>query len=415
VSRGLDGDAVDDLANPSDVITARFGKLAKIWTRRQVSGNQDIEKMTHLRQQFQSVENLEVTSVTKAHYPNFNALRLMAASAVVFSHSFLLATGSEETEPLHSTGLTAGVYGVFVFFILSGFLVTESAKRASGVGDYFRKRFLRIAPALVVSTFLITYAVVPFFAPNGPMEFIRDPDVLNNVIKTIFLHNGGLYFYGVEFYPPSSQADFLPGVANGVLWTIRLEVIGYAFVGLLMAMSLLQDRRQALTIPIILAIVVFSIVNAHAVSVKWISELLLVLPAFCCGIFLNWLVRFHVPQARIALLFVIGIVPAVYFGVLPETFSFLVAYPLIWLGAVRFKPLNWFSSTSDISYGLYLYGWPVTQLIRSFMGEGLSGYQMTALALPATALVAYASWHLVEKPALRFKTAVPKNPVIAAF
>ena len=352
--------------------------------------------------------------MTASHYPNFNALRLMAASAVVFSHAFLLATGSEETEPLHSTGLTAGVYGVFVFFILSGFLVTESAKRSVGMADYFRKRFFRIAPALVVSCFLITYAVVPLFAPNGPAAFIQDPDVLNNVIKTIFLHIHILYFDGVQFYPPSGGADFLPNVANGVLWTIRLEILCYAFVGLLMATSLLQDRRQPITVVIVSAIAVLSVVYLNAVQVKWISGLIFVLPAFCCGIFLNWLVRFHTPRAGIALLFVIGIVPAVYFEVLPETFSFLVAYPLIWFGAVQFKPLTSFSSGSDISYGLYLYGWPVTQLLRSFLGDGLSGYQMAALAFPMTALVAYASWYIVEEPALRFKTAAAKDPAMAA-
>jgi peptidoglycan/LPS O-acetylase OafA/YrhL len=345
------------------------------------------------------------------HYPNFNGLRLLAASAVVFSHAFLLATGSEETEPLQSTGMTAGVYGVFVFFILSGFLVTESAKRSSGVLDYCRKRFLRIAPAFVVSTILITYAVVPFFAPNGPTAFIQAPEVLSKVIATIFLQDDGLYFYGVEFYPPSGPADFLPSVANGVLWTIRLEIIGYALVGLFMALSLLQDHRQPVTILFVVAIAALSLVYANAVSVKWISELLLILPAFCCGIFLNWMVRFHTPRGRIALLFVAGIAPAVYFGVLPQVFTFLVAYPLIWLGAVQFKPLAWFSSGSDISYGLYLFGWPVTQLIRSFMGEGLSGYEMTASALPVTALIAYASWHLIEKPALRFKTVVRRKAV----
>ena len=106
--------------------------------------------------------------------------------------------------------------------------------------------------------------------------------------------------------------------------------------------------------------------------------------------------------------------PGGLFRVLPETFTFLIAYPLIWFGAVQFKPLAWFSSSSDISYGLYLFGWPVTLLIRSFIGDGLSGYEMTALALPLTALVAYASWYLVEEPALRFKTAAAKNPAMAA-
>ncbi|MBN8958764.1 MAG: acyltransferase family protein, partial [Rhizobiales bacterium] len=75
------------------------------------------------------------------HYRNFDALRLFAASSVVFSHSFLIATGSETAEPLKSTGFVAGVYGVFVFFILSGFLVSESAIRSATIETFIRNRF----------------------------------------------------------------------------------------------------------------------------------------------------------------------------------------------------------------------------------------------------------------------------------
>jgi peptidoglycan/LPS O-acetylase OafA/YrhL len=39
---------------------------------------------------------------------------------------------------------------------------------------------------------------------------------------------------------------------------------------------------------------------------------------------------------------------------------------------------------------------------------------MAALAFPMTALVAYASWYIVEEPALRFKTAAAKDPAMAA-
>lgn len=47
----------------------------------------------------------------------------------------------------------------------------------------------------------------------------------------------------------------------------------------------------------------------------------------------------------------------------------------------------------------------MTQLIRAATGDGLSGYELTGLALRATWIVAYFSWHLIEKPALAFKAA----------
>jgi peptidoglycan/LPS O-acetylase OafA/YrhL len=223
--------------------------------------------------------------------------------------------------------------------------------------------------------------------------------------SSVFLHTDKLYFDTVQFYPPSADAEWLPQNTNAVLWTIRLEILSYAFVALLMSISLLKPGRQAMTVVIVVVLAALSVAYLPNVKVKWISQLMFVLPSLCCGIFMNWLVRFHRPRADIAFISAVGLALAALYGVLPSVFCFLVAYPLIWMGSVSFSPFRWFSSETDLSYGIYLYGWPVTQLIRAAVGDGLSGYELTALALPATGLVAYLSWHLIEKPALAFKAA----------
>jgi peptidoglycan/LPS O-acetylase OafA/YrhL len=345
------------------------------------------------------------------HYQNFNALRLIAASSVVFSHAFLIATGSEETEPLYFTGRVTAIYGVFLFFILSGFLVTESAKHSNSLFDYLRKRFLRIAPAFVVSTLLITYVVCPLFSTDGAWNFIQQGSTLKEVLLALFFHTDSLYFENVTFYPPSGEASYLPHVANGVLWTIRLEVLSYVFVGLLMVFSLLKNRGQLIAVALASGFAVISLVYMNSVSSKWLVVFLFVAPSFCCGIAMNLLVGIHQPRNWIAGLFLLSFIPALYYGVLPQAFPFIVAYPLIWLGSVRFPPFAWIGEKSDISYGMYLYGWPITMLLRAAVGDGLSGYEMALLALPLTAIVALFSWHLVEEPALRLKKKRPHGPV----
>lgn len=345
------------------------------------------------------------SSMVATHYRNFDALRLFAAGTVVFSHSFLIATGSEATEPLAGTGRVTGIYGVFIFFILSGFLVTESAKRTATLPDFMLKRFLRIAPALVVSTLVVAYLVCPPFAADGPLAFVTDGSVLNLVMQIVSLHSVGFYFANVTFYPKLNEADWLPSVANGVLWTIRIEVIGYVLIGLMAAASLFKARLQPVMIAIVIGLIVATMAYAYSVKTKWISELLLVLPSLCCGILMNWLVQGHRPSGWIALASLTGLVPAAYFGVLPQAFCFLVAYPLIWFGGAAFNPMPRFYEGTDISYGVYLYGWPITQLIRHFVGPDLNGYEMTALTLPATMAAAWLSWRFIEKPALRFKPA----------
>ncbi|MDR0480088.1 MAG: acyltransferase [Burkholderiaceae bacterium] len=350
-------------------------------------------------------------------YRNFDAVRLYAASSVVFSHSFLIATGVEATEPLKSTGLVTGVYGVFVFFILSGFLVTESAQRSATIGIFVRNRFLRIMPALVSSTLLVGYVLCPLFATNGALAFIADQKVFIRVIEIITFHSDNFYFPNLAFYPPLNKTDWLPGVANGVLWTIRWEVTGYLFIGLMATASLLKPKPQSwiILLATLAALVVLSFTYGRQVSTQWISELLFVVPSLCCGIFMTWLVRRHRPRGWIALVLMAGVVPATYFHVLPEVFPFLVAYPVIWLGSAPIPLLPRFYEKTDISYGIYLYGWPVIQVLRHFVGPHLSGYELAALALPVTILVAWLSWRFIEKPALGLKTSakqqmLPANP-----
>lgn len=341
--------------------------------------------------------------MTSIRLPYFDIVRLLAAIIVVFSHSFLIATGTEEGEPLYATGHVSGVYGVFIFFIISGFLVTESAKRSASVADYFRKRFLRIAPAFAVSTLVVVYLVCPFFVQAGAMRFITSPEVLSTTMQVIFLHVDNLYFTDVQFYTPANGPDWLPHLASGVLWTIRLEIIGYLLIAILMALGLLRSGKQVLTLPIVAVLAGCCVVYLHSFTKLWLGGPLLVLPSLCCGIGMNWLVQYHRLRAWIAVIFAIGVIPAAYFHVLPETFCFFAAYPIIWVGINGIPMLRFTGNGTDISYGIYLYGWPMLQLLRAALGPNLNGYEMAVLAIPATAAVAYLSWYFVEKPALSFK------------
>jgi peptidoglycan/LPS O-acetylase OafA/YrhL len=55
---------------------------------------------------------------------------------------------------------------------------------------------------------------------------------------------------------------------------------------------------------------------------------------------------------------------------------------------------------ADLSYGLYIYGWPVAQTLVHLY-PGLGPVELAALSLACTLPLAAASWHLVERPSLR--------------
>ncbi len=99
---------------------------------------------------------------------NFDALRLVAAVSVVFSHSFLIAEGTQDHEPLiWLTGNQSilGLVGVFVFFAISGFLVTQSFEETGDAWRFLAKRALRIFPGLFVATLLSAFVLAPSSPP----------------------------------------------------------------------------------------------------------------------------------------------------------------------------------------------------------------------------------------------------------
>jgi peptidoglycan/LPS O-acetylase OafA/YrhL len=58
----------------------------------------------------------------------------------------------------------------------------------------------------------------------------------------------------------------------------------------------------------------------------------------------------------------------------------------------------------DYSYGIYVYAFPVQQTLIALLAP-MSSWLLFALATPLTTALAVASWHAVEKPALRLKRA----------
>ena len=90
------------------------------------------------------------------HDNNLNLIRIIAASLVLFSHTFTVVTGDSKREPLRlDYGVTLGSISVDVFLIISGLLVTISLIRGNDAVKFAKSRFLRIWPGLTIS-FLIT-------------------------------------------------------------------------------------------------------------------------------------------------------------------------------------------------------------------------------------------------------------------
>jgi peptidoglycan/LPS O-acetylase OafA/YrhL len=101
---------------------------------------------------------------------NIDALRLILAVLVIFSHSYVLGTGSEAAEPLLRATrgqLTLGALAVDWFFVLSGFLIAQSWERIRALGPFLVKRARRIYPGFIVAVAVCSWVVVPLARPTA--------------------------------------------------------------------------------------------------------------------------------------------------------------------------------------------------------------------------------------------------------
>ena len=154
---------------------------------------------------------------------NFNLIRFVAATLVLFSHSFALSIGSSDAEPLRaSIGMTWGDIAVDIFFITSGFLIANSFLTRSNVLVFLWSRALRIFPALIIAVLFCVFVIGIAFTSLEPKEYLAHDQTQRYLIKNIMLVGGIEYSLpGVFSENPFSHA------VNGSLWTMPYEVKMY--------------------------------------------------------------------------------------------------------------------------------------------------------------------------------------------
>lgn len=339
--------------------------------------------------------------IKKAYYPNFNLIRLVAASTVIFSHAFLISEKTSANEPferLIGGGNILGIFGVYVFFITSGFLVTQSAQSGSASGFLWR-RALRIYPALVVCTLLSVYVLAPFFSPLGISAYLRNSLHVKTTVHAVLDPNYGMILPHVQFYDPA--ISWLATFVNGSLWTIPQEIFCYLILAALMAIGLLRAPLIASSVAVGVILELFF--DSPWPDRKLITDFTYIAPYFFCGSLLWFVAAKWQPSIVLALIFVVlGVLCLVLWPAYPYG-PMLFAYPLVQIATspgIRLPTLGRFG---DVSYGTYLYGWPVEQVVNNALGEYSTWWAVFAVSLPTAMLLGWLSWHLLEKRALRLK------------
>jgi peptidoglycan/LPS O-acetylase OafA/YrhL len=326
---------------------------------------------------------------------NFGVLRLLFANLVIYYHSYFLIDGDAHRDIFHKAfaSMPLGTLAVAGFFLISGYLIVKSYSNSKSVKDYFVKRLLRIWPGFAVA-FLISLFVV---APLGGAK-LADANVLRNVI--FFLTFQGPYVDGAFHGLPQEKI-------NGSMWTISYEMRCYMLVILLGACGFLRDRRKFLALTICIGIAVFlpknfrlpfpSIFGVVGADVLWAG-------VFCAG-GLFYLYRDVIKlRFRYALL-AVPIFFVLQFNDATAQIALMTAgaYILFWVATYKGdNAMSRFTQKTDFSYGIYLYAYPVQQLILWY-DRDIGMFGLLGISLVITWILGAISWYVVERPALRRK------------
>jgi len=334
---------------------------------------------------------------------NIGTLRLIGALVVLFGHCWPLTSDKTALDPLSQLLVSNGIWprpihelGVCLFFTLSGLLITQSFDRRQSTLRYLEARLLRIFPALIVVVAVTVFVLGPIYTTLSLGDYFGHADTWKYLRNTATLQH-------IEYRLPA-VFDALPNDSvNGSLWTLKTEFKFYLWV---MAFGLLALPRKPLPFNLLAVTLIVLYVGEFAPS-GFYKMLTSLNTAFLGGYFLLGALA-YVNRARIILspyvLLALIVVSALLHGSAAYALAFSVMFGYLTL-LIAYHPqirLPVADRYGDFSYGIYLYAFPVQQILVTHL-HAVSAWQLLIPSLVLTSIAAACSWFLIEKPSMALK------------
>lgn len=337
--------------------------------------------------------------LAKTNFPNnrITLIRLICAIAVMISHLDWIA--GNPTDRFRRLGL----YAVAIFFGLSGFLLTDSILRSGANANFIRNRLLRIFPGFIGVLLLTSLLFAPLYHIIETKHFTY---VLTK--DNIFYIFRNLTTYILQFDINGSLKGSNVQDWNPPLWTLSYELLCYLI--LLTLIKVLGTRYISIIASLLSAFIAIYLLAGF--SVIQIPGRINMLIYYNCFFFLGSFLYLKKVHERFNLLIVFIFAPLISF-LIPrksEAFyfdnrDFLLGLFLIPLSLfLSFNPKASTKLRNDYSFGIYIYSAPISQLLIlkfNAMRQNWIIYAISTLAVTLT--FSWISWHLIEKPALKFK------------
>ena len=325
----------------------------------------------------------------RVHNNNFDSVRLLGALLVLAGHAFVLTAHFPVPRffgvPIHTLG-------VAVFFCVSGYLVEGSWLRRPCLGGFLRNRCLRIFPGLIAVVLVTVFLLGPLVTTTG-LEFFQKPQTYQYLLSITL---------DAQYFLPGVFGDTVHAsrAVNGSLWSLGVEFICYLVV--LGAGLALRQRGYVI-------FAILAVLCAAATFAPEESPFDGLKPAASMAVFFaaGAIIRAVKPSVRtLASMTLAGIVVWLVIAITLPAGVILGAWVtlpglLILLGRSTTPVLRSAARFGDLSYGIYLWAFPVQQLVLHYFGHVPLALNLM-LVFAFTLTLAFISWHLIERRALTF-------------
>jgi peptidoglycan/LPS O-acetylase OafA/YrhL len=349
---------------------------------------------------------MDVPKTVDSHKNSFDVVRLIAALAVVFGHYWEMVFGSDPLNGFFGTDEDIGGLAVLMFFGISGYLIAESILNGATLRFYAASRLLRIYPALLVCLLVCIFAGM--FLTRASLS-----DYFSAQTSQFFLGNIFPFFWQEQRVLP--RVFTAPWNAmNGPLWTIKYELACYV-VTLGVFLFPQAVRRYAFAVLCVVALCLWlAPVDSWALPS---GGRVLKFEYFNMGFFRYYAAIFFLaaaarivvksPRHWMAIFLVLSAVLVLGHGTPIGILALLGTVALAGV-AIGCTPVFYFDGfyrkkIGDLSYGTYLYGWPISLICVLWLFGGAGFWPTFFVAVAVTLAVACVSWRSVERPALRLK------------